>query len=92
MLLKERNLLQTERAAARAAREKFLNPQRLAKARFVVATQPGDCAHAVPLAGPQVRKSMARIKLVLTERAIEEARVSGDLEALEKAKALINQL
>ena len=68
VLLKERNLLATERAAARAAHEKFLNPQRIAK----------------------VRKSMARLKHVLTERAIAEA--DDDAEALAAAKARINAL
>ncbi len=70
MLLKERNLLATERAGARAAREKFLNPQRLWK----------------------VRKSMARLKLVLTERALAEAAVSGDEQALMMDKARINAM
>lgn len=36
VLLKERNLLATERAAARTAREKFLNPLRLGKVRCAV--------------------------------------------------------
>jgi hypothetical protein len=41
----------------------------------------------------QVRKSMARIKLVLTERAIAESKQSGaDPLDLAKAKAIINQL
>ena len=40
----------------------------------------------------QVRKSMARIKLVLTERAIEEHKRTGDFVALAEAKARINQL
>jgi large subunit ribosomal protein L47 len=70
VLLKERNLLATERAGARAAREKFLNPQRLWK----------------------VRKSMARLKLVLTERALAEAAVSGDEQALMMDKACINAM
>lgn len=33
MLLKEKNLLLTERLAARSQRERFLNPYRLRKAR-----------------------------------------------------------
>jgi large subunit ribosomal protein L47 len=68
VLLKERNLLHTERMAARTAREKFINPGRLAK----------------------VRKAMARLKHVLTERAIAEH--AGDEDALQAAKDRINQL
>lgn len=68
VLLKERNLLHTERMAARTAREKFVNPGRLAK----------------------VRKAMARLKHVLTERAIAEH--AGDEDALQAAKDRINQL
>lgn len=68
VLLKERNLLASEKAAARSSKEKFLNPGRTTK----------------------VRKSMARIKLVLTERAIAEH--AGDPAALATQKALINQL
>jgi hypothetical protein len=37
VLLKERNLLITERATARTAREKFLNPMRLGKVRALPA-------------------------------------------------------
>jgi large subunit ribosomal protein L47 len=70
VLLKERNMLSTERSGARAAREKFLNPRRLWK----------------------VRKSMARLKLVLTERALAEAAASGDEQALMEAKARINAM
>jgi hypothetical protein len=35
---------------------------------------------------------MARIKLVLTERAIEEHKQTGDVQKLAEAKARINQL
>lgn len=71
MLLKERNLLVSERAAARTLREKFLNPQRITK----------------------VRKSMARIKVVLSERAYENWQASGKgPEELAAAKAIINAL
>ena len=68
VLLKERNLLATERMAARTARAKFANPGRLAK----------------------VRKAMARLKHVLTERAIAEH--ADDPAALQAAKDRINQL
>lgn len=61
-------MLATERATARSAREKFLNPGRLAK----------------------VRKAMARLKHVLTERAIAEH--GHDADKLQKAKDTINQL
>jgi ribosomal protein L29 len=71
VLLKERNLLQTERAAAKSVRERFQNPVRLAK----------------------VRKGMARIKLVLTERAIEQnAANGGGRGGLAIAMSTINQL
>ena len=71
VLLKERNMLVSERAGARTLREKFLNPKRISK----------------------VRKSMARIKCVLTERAIENWEVSGaGPEELAAAKAVINGL
>ncbi len=68
VLLKERNLLHTERAAARTVRDKWLNPLRLSK----------------------VRKAMARLKHVLTERATADA--GGDPVKLAVAKARINQL
>lgn len=68
VLLKERNLLLTERAVARTAREKWLNPGRMAK----------------------VRKSMARLKHVLSENAAREHADSP--EALAAAKAQINSL
>lgn len=86
VLLKERNLLQTERAGARTAREKFLNPARLSK----VCSLPALSSRFKLTRMPQVRKSMARIKLVLTERAIAEC--AGDEEALAIRKAVINQL
>jgi ribosomal protein L29 len=69
VLLKERNALATERAGARAARQKFLNPARM----------------------PKVRKAMARLKHVLTERAIANA-PAGDAAALRAAKEQINGL
>jgi hypothetical protein len=97
VLLKERNMLATERAAARTARDRFLNPLRLGKVR----RQRGRASRASDTAltrlhlrrrAAQVRKSMARIKLVLTERAIEEHKQTGDVQKLAEAKARINQL
>ena len=55
VLLKEKNMLQTEKFAARANRIKMKGAHRIGK----------------------VRRTMSRIKLVLSERAIEEA---GDCE------------
>jgi large subunit ribosomal protein L47 len=66
VLLKERNMLLTERYLARTNREPMRAPQRMTK----------------------VRKSMARIKLVLTERAREEA--GGDPQKLFEMRRLIN--
>ena len=65
-LLRERNMLLTEKHLARANREPMRAPHRMTA----------------------VRKSMARIKLVLTERAIEEA--GGDAKKLFELKRLIN--
>ncbi|KAJ9177844.1 hypothetical protein P3X46_013010 [Hevea brasiliensis] len=50
VLLKEKNMLMTQRQMLHAQKLRFPNPERL----------------------PKVRKSMCRIKQVLTERAIEE--------------------
>jgi len=46
-------------------------------------------AHAAPAVQRQVRKSMARLKLVLMERAIADCKAP---EALRAAKELINAL
>ena len=73
VLLKERNMLNTESHLSRARKELFRNPTRLNK----------------------VKKSMSRIKFVLTERAIEEFKQSGqtkeDEQKLYDAKRKINQ-
>jgi len=89
VLQKERNLLLSERAAARTAREKFLNPRRIWKARRVALRATQRRAHAAPAVRRQVRKSMARLKLVLTERAIADCKAPEELRA---AKELINAL
>jgi len=91
VLLKERNALQTERLAARAARMSFLNPYRLHKARVTrlpaASPLPACCCSSgrgtSPRArGGQVRKSMARIKTVLTERALQEAETAAEAAVL----------
>lgn len=61
VLLKERNMLQSERLRAKSARVKMMNPTRCSK----------------------VRKSMARLKHVLSERALAQPNVElkRDLKA-----------
>ena len=65
-LVRERNMLLTEKHLAKVNREPMRAPQRMRL----------------------VRRSMARIKLVLTERAIEEA--GEDKQLLFELKRLIN--
>ena len=65
-LVRERNMLLTEKHLAKVNREPMRAPQRMRS----------------------VRRSMARIKLVLTERAIEEA--GEDKQLLFELKRLIN--
>ncbi|OAY36127.1 39S ribosomal protein L47, mitochondrial [Manihot esculenta] len=62
VLLKEKNMLMTQRQMLHSQNLKFPNPERL----------------------PKVRKSMCRIKQVLTERAIEEpdARRSAEMRRM----------
>lgn len=62
VLLKEKNMLMTQRQMLQAQNLRFPNPERL----------------------PKVRKSMCRIKHVLTERAIEEpdARRSAEMKKM----------
>ena len=66
VLLKERNMLNTESHLVRVRKEHFRNPTRLTK----------------------VKKSMNRIKFVLTERAIAES--DGDVQKLNEMKRIIN--
>ncbi|KAK4782003.1 hypothetical protein SAY86_016105 [Trapa natans] len=66
VLLKEKNMLMTQRQMLQAQNLRFPNPERL----------------------PKVRKSMCRIKQVLTERAIEEL----DLRRSAEMKRMINAL
>ena len=66
VLLKEKNMLLTEKHAARANRVKMRSPHRIG----------------------QVRRTMARIKLVLSERAIEDA--GDDLHARARYMRVIN--
>lgn len=62
VLLKEKNMLMTQRQMLQAKNLRFPNPERI----------------------PKVRKSMCRIKHVLTERAIEEldTRRSADMKKM----------
>ncbi|KAG8378971.1 hypothetical protein BUALT_Bualt07G0039900 [Buddleja alternifolia] len=66
VLLKEKNMLMTQRQMLHAQNLRFPNPERV----------------------PKVRKSMCRIKHVLTERAIEEA----DPRRSAEMKRMINAL
>ncbi|KAL5704487.1 hypothetical protein ACHQM5_022912 [Ranunculus cassubicifolius] len=66
VLLKEKNMLMTQRQMLHAQNLRFPNPERI----------------------PKVRKSMCRIKHVLTERAIEEA----DARRSAEMKKMINAL
>ncbi|XP_030531361.1 39S ribosomal protein L47, mitochondrial isoform X2 [Rhodamnia argentea] len=66
VLLKEKNMLMTQRQMLHAQNLRFPNPERL----------------------PKVRKSMCRIKHVLTERAIEEP----DPRRSSEMKRMINAL
>ncbi|KAL3818642.1 hypothetical protein ACJIZ3_004547 [Penstemon smallii] len=66
VLLKEKNMLMTQRQMLQAQNLRFPNPERV----------------------PKVRKSMCRIKHVLTERAIEEA----DPRRSAEMKRMINAL
>ncbi|KAK9113474.1 hypothetical protein Syun_020271 [Stephania yunnanensis] len=66
VLLKEKNMLMTQRQMLHAQNLRFSNPERL----------------------PKVRKSMCRIKHVLTERAIEEP----DPRRSAEMKRMINAL
>ncbi|KAI4343775.1 hypothetical protein L6164_011085 [Bauhinia variegata] len=66
VLLKEKNMLMTQRQMLHAQNLRFLNPERI----------------------PKVRKSMCRIKQVLTERAIEEP----DPRRSAEMKRMINAL
>ncbi|WCJ36355.1 54S ribosomal protein L4 mitochondrial [Euphorbia peplus] len=66
VLLKEKNMLMTQRQMLNAQNLRFPNPERL----------------------PKVRKSMCRIKHVLTERAIDEA----DPRRSAEMKRMINAL
>ncbi|KAI3863377.1 hypothetical protein MKX03_020538 [Papaver bracteatum] len=66
VLLKEKNMLMTQRQMLNAQNLRFPNPERI----------------------PKVRKSMCRIKHVLTERAIEEA----DPRRSAEMKRMINAL
>ncbi|KAK4751232.1 hypothetical protein SAY87_004714 [Trapa incisa] len=66
VLLKEKNMLMTQRQMLQAQNLRFPNPERL----------------------PKVRKSMCRIKQVLTERAIEEL----DPRRSAEMKRMINAL
>ncbi|KAH9776040.1 39s ribosomal protein l47 [Citrus sinensis] len=66
VLLKEKNMLMTQRQMLHAQNLKFPNPERV----------------------PKVRKSMCRIKQVLTERAIEEP----DPRRSAEMKRMINAL
>ncbi|KAI3990483.1 hypothetical protein MKX01_023263 [Papaver californicum] len=66
VLLKEKNMLMTQRQMLNAQNLRFPNPERI----------------------PKVRKSMCRIKHVLTERAIEEA----DPRRSAEMKKMINAL
>ncbi|KAI5329865.1 hypothetical protein L3X38_029262 [Prunus dulcis] len=66
VLLKEKNMLMTQRQMLQAQNLRFPNPERL----------------------PKVRKSMCRIKHVLTERAIEEP----DPRRCAEMKKMINAL
>ncbi|KAK4768273.1 hypothetical protein SAY87_003414 [Trapa incisa] len=66
VLLKEKNMLMTQRQMLQAQNLRFSNPERL----------------------PKVRKSMCRIKQVLTERAIEEL----DPRRSAEMKRMINAL
>ncbi|KAL6183223.1 hypothetical protein ACLB2K_044634 [Fragaria x ananassa] len=66
VLLKERNMLMTQRQMLHAQNLRFPNPERL----------------------PKVRKSMCRIKHVLTERAIDEP----DSRRSAEMKRIINAL
>ncbi|CAI9762789.1 unnamed protein product [Fraxinus pennsylvanica] len=66
VLLKEKNMLMTQRQMLHAQNLRFPNPERI----------------------PKVRKSMCRIKQVLTERAIEEA----DPRRSAEMKRMINAL
>ncbi|KAI3464053.1 hypothetical protein Pfo_020716 [Paulownia fortunei] len=66
VLLKEKNMLMTQRQMLHAQNLRFPNPERI----------------------PKVRKSMCRIKHVLTERAIEES----DPRRSSEMKRMINSL
>ncbi|TMW92667.1 hypothetical protein EJD97_012744 [Solanum chilense] len=66
VLLKEKNMLMTQRQMLNAQNLRFPNPERI----------------------PKVRKSMCRIKHVLTERAIDEA----DPRRSTEMKRMINAL
>ncbi|KAK6153325.1 hypothetical protein DH2020_012964 [Rehmannia glutinosa] len=66
VLLKEKNMLMTQRQMLHAQNLRFPNPERI----------------------PKVRKSMCRIKHVLTERAIEES----DPRRSAEMKRMINSL
>ncbi|KAK8521415.1 hypothetical protein V6N13_077519 [Hibiscus sabdariffa] len=66
VLLKEKNMLMTQRQMLHAQNLRFPNPERI----------------------PKVRKSMCRIKQVLTERAIEDP----DLRRSAEMKRMINAL
>ncbi|XP_044481204.1 39S ribosomal protein L47, mitochondrial-like [Mangifera indica] len=66
VILKEKNMLMTQRQMLHAQNLRFPNPERL----------------------PKVRKSMCRIKHVLTERAIEES----DPRRSAEMKRMINAL
>ncbi|CAL5345412.1 unnamed protein product [Camellia sinensis] len=64
VLLKEKNMLMTQRQMLNAQNLRFPNPERIPKWASL------RCV--LVLCFPEVRKSMCRIKHVLTERAIEE--------------------
>ena len=89
VLLKERNLLQTEKVRLRAQQKPLPNPYRIAKVRFLARhTHHAFLAALFDLYFQQVRKSMARIKVVLSERARAEESAERKNELLRFINAL----
>ncbi|KAG6426122.1 hypothetical protein SASPL_110338 [Salvia splendens] len=74
VLLKEKNMLMTQRQMLNAQNLNFPSPERISKIAMAISNFCGSVLFLVltRVLIEQVRKSMCRIKHVLTERAIEE--------------------